>query len=455
MPLRKQTLCLAALLPLAAVTLTGCGGGSNSSPATTGVSGSTPAAVSGFLVSSGSAGAGGGSSPTLNTVSAVTGSAGATVLLVGTHLAGATGVDFGSTPGTAFGINNGGTQITVIAPSGTGTVPVTVLTPGGSLRAGTYTYIPPSTTTGYAEQSRFGNTGTHATGLLTNPGGTATDAAGDIFVVDAPDTAHPRIVKYSSAGTFETTFGDTGTTATGLLGGGNFQTPGQLLSVSGIATDPAGNVYVADGANNRIVKYTSTGTFLTAFGDTGTAATGLLSGNSALVTDPSGDVYASNSGHIVKYSSTGTYLATLDATGGGHLSSPGAAEGVDSSGNLYLTDGSRIVKTSSTGAYLATVAPNYDAQYMGRIGSLTADGTGDVFFTSGTEIWEFPASGRAVSIFGPTPPSNGLVGLGGISVDSAGNIYASDIYSASVFKFTIQTIVSPISPSSGQGASPA
>ncbi|WP_406275660.1 IPT/TIG domain-containing protein [Nocardia sp. NBC_00881] len=80
--------------------------------------------------------------PTLTTVvpnvGPVTG--GTTVVLTGTGLTGATAVNFGGTPATSFTVNSA-TQITAVAPAGTGTVPITVTTGGGTSNGVAYTYV--------------------------------------------------------------------------------------------------------------------------------------------------------------------------------------------------------------------------------------------------------------------------------------------------------------------------
>jgi hypothetical protein len=62
------------------------------------------------------------------------------VTITGTNLTGGT-VKFGTKAATV--VSNTGTVMTVTPPSGTGTVPVTVTTPGGSVSAGQYFYINP------------------------------------------------------------------------------------------------------------------------------------------------------------------------------------------------------------------------------------------------------------------------------------------------------------------------
>lgn len=61
------------------------------------------------------------------------------VLLIGTGLTGATAVMFGSTPATNLIVQFDG-AITAIAPPGTGTVPVTVVTGTGTSNVASYTY---------------------------------------------------------------------------------------------------------------------------------------------------------------------------------------------------------------------------------------------------------------------------------------------------------------------------
>ncbi|WP_228001490.1 beta strand repeat-containing protein [Nocardia australiensis] len=80
--------------------------------------------------------------PTLTSVSPNQGSAagGTTVVLTGTNLAGATAVSFGGVAASSFTVNSA-TQITAIAPPGTGTVQVTVSTAGGTSNGVSYTYI--------------------------------------------------------------------------------------------------------------------------------------------------------------------------------------------------------------------------------------------------------------------------------------------------------------------------
>ena len=80
---------------------------------------------------------------------------GTSVTITGTNLTGATGVSFGSTA-ASFTVNSA-TQITASAPAGTGTVDVTVTTPGGTSATNPpsdqYTYVAEPTVTGLSPTS--------------------------------------------------------------------------------------------------------------------------------------------------------------------------------------------------------------------------------------------------------------------------------------------------------------
>ncbi|MFE9005104.1 IPT/TIG domain-containing protein [Streptomyces sp. NPDC007875] len=65
---------------------------------------------------------------------------GNTVTLSGTNLLGATAVRFGATPALPFTVVSA-TQITAVAPPGSGTVQITAVTPGGTSNGIPYTYV--------------------------------------------------------------------------------------------------------------------------------------------------------------------------------------------------------------------------------------------------------------------------------------------------------------------------
>ena len=108
----------------------------------------------------------------------------------------------------------------------------------------------------------------------------------------------------------------------GGFGTGNGQFIGQL----GVAVDPSGNVYVADSGNNRIQKFSGTGTYLAQWGNAG-SGNGQFDGPEAIAVSPAGDVYVSDwsNNRVQKFSSAGTYLTQwgTSGSGNGQLQRPG------------------------------------------------------------------------------------------------------------------------------------
>jgi cyclophilin family peptidyl-prolyl cis-trans isomerase len=85
--------------------------------------------------------------PTVTAISPNSGAAagGTSVTITGTNFSGATAVKFGSAAATGVTVNSQGTSITATSPAGTGTVDVTVVTPGGTSATSSndkFNYIP-------------------------------------------------------------------------------------------------------------------------------------------------------------------------------------------------------------------------------------------------------------------------------------------------------------------------
>ena len=121
--------------------------------------------------------------------------------------------------------------------------------------------------------------GTNTTALggeLNSPGGLATDADGSVYVVEQ---GNHRISKFDSLGNFQLAWGkdvDAPLVSTGFeictvaasCKAGSFasQLGGELNQPRGVAAGPGGRVYVGDTLNSRVQVFSSTGTFLQAWG---------------------------------------------------------------------------------------------------------------------------------------------------------------------------------------------
>ena len=99
------------------------------------------------------------------------------------------------------------------------------------------------------------------------PSDVAFDAASNTYVADGFG-GNNRVSKFNKVGNFVKSWGKTGSS------------PGQFRELRGIATDAAGNVYVADAGNRRIQVFDGEGNYKFEFGGVGRPAAICISGGS-------------------------------------------------------------------------------------------------------------------------------------------------------------------------------
>jgi len=218
------------------------------------------------------------------------------------------------------------------------------------------------------------------------PGGTAVDAAGNLYV--AALTSH-AVCKITPGGVISHVAG-TGTA--GFSGDGGAATSAQLNYPNHIVLDGNGNLYIADSSNQRIRKVTPAGTISTfaggGFGGDGSAATAAsLNFPSGLAFDGSGNLYIADttSHRIRKVTAADGKINTIAGTGTAGYSGDGAAAAsaqlnspygiaLDGAGNVYVADrlNHRIRKITAVDGKIATIAGNGVQGYSGDGGPATA-----------------------------------------------------------------------------------
>jgi len=182
-----------------------------------------------------------------------------------------------------------------------------------------------TTIAGNGTNGSTGDKGPATSAELNEPCGIAVDGTGNVYISEYQGN-RIRMVD-ASTHTISTVVG-TGTG--GFSGDGGAPTTAQINEPGGIALDSNGNLYIADGLNNRIRKVTVSG---------GAVATGVIStvaGTSSVLFNGDG----------------------IQATAA-NLSYPiGVA--VDSDGNLYIADNGhyRIRKVTEPGGVISTIAGN-------------------------------------------------------------------------------------------------
>jgi DNA-binding beta-propeller fold protein YncE len=242
-------------------------------------------------------------------------------------------------------------------------------------------------------------------GEFNRPRGVATDGLGDVYVAD---TGNNRIERFSPDARFLAKWGRNGGDGSAGLGPGEFNDP------RGVATDGAGNVYVADHGNNRVQKFSPDGHFIAKWGrNGGDGSAGTGNGEfhlpRGLAVDRAGDVFVADKSNnrIQEFTSDGHFTRRWGRNGGD--GSPGTGNGefripysiaVDPSGRVYVADtgNNRIQAFTPAGMFVA------------RWGHNGGDGS------PGTGAGEFK---------GPY----------GVGVDCRGNVYVSDEGNNRIEKF--------------------
>ncbi|MBS1868399.1 MAG: hypothetical protein JSS99_01935 [Actinobacteria bacterium] len=300
---------------------------------------------------------------------------------------------------------------------------------------------------GKGVKSVFGSSGS-AEGQFAAAGATAVNASsGDVYVVD---TYNNRVQQFDADGNFIRTWGwgvadgssafqtCTSTCQAGVGGSGD----GQFDTPQGIAIDQSdGSVYVVDGNNARVEKFTSAGAYVSQFGTAG-SGDGQFSGPQGAAVDPSdGSVYvADTSNHrIEKFDSRGAYVSQFGSEGSGDGQFEGPTRvAVDSTGRIYVLDSgnSRVERFTSAGAF-DEVFDTTDVFLPAEI----AIGPSDHVYIaqwaqdfSEQRVIEVDPAGTLVDTHGVGSTANNSSGL---ALDGTGaTIYLADGFNARVFIMT-------------------
>jgi DNA-binding beta-propeller fold protein YncE len=197
-----------------------------------------------------------------------------------------------------------------------------------------------------------------------------------------------------------------------------------LLGAAGVAR--ADSVYISyDGANNTIQDYTS--------GDiSGDSYNGEMFTNTSLAAesgiafDNQGDLYVANGGNntITEYNSSGVLIATISSN---QLSNPNGLA-FDEYGDLFVGNSGNGEVLEFTPSGLASSTPTVYASGLGSPNGLAFDSAGNLYVADNSEsiIWEVPASGAAPSEFISPGNYSTINHPRGIAFDSAGNLYVAN-----------------------------
>ncbi|MGA9542132.1 MAG: Ig-like domain repeat protein [Candidatus Sulfotelmatobacter sp.] len=249
------------------------------------------------------------------------------------------------------------------------------------------------------------NTGGSIT--LSAPTGIVVDTAGDVYIVD---TGNNRIVEVTAQGAASVV------TITGL-------SPA-LSAPTGIAIDSSGDLYVADTGNNRVVEITAAGA-----GSVISTGSVTLSSPKGVALDQSGDLFIADTtnNRIVEVASGGAAaaLTIIVSSGSATLNTPmGLAVGV--TGSLYIADsGNNRIVTVAAGSTTGAVASIVDGVVLSVPTAVAVDRMGNVFIadTGHNRIAEIDTSANGDVLNVGSLTLNGPLG---VALDVFGTVYIAD-----------------------------
>lgn len=316
-----------------------------------------------------------------------------------------TGSNFGTSTTALKVYFNGvqGTVLTATATEITASVPAAAGTGAVKVEKNSVQVTGPVYTyLGNGSVSTLNLTGSVTT--LNKPTGITRDAAGNLFVCDRDNH---RIVKIAPGGNATVFAGGT----MGFVNGTG--TSAQFNQPYAITIDGSGNLYVGDRINHAIRKITPAGVVTTLAGNgsagfvNGTGAAALFNEPLGVAVDAAGNVYVADyiNSALRKVTPAGVVSTLTSVT-----NIFGVA--IDATGNLYCAQyGNQIVsKYSSTGVYSVI------AGQAGTGGAADGAGTAATF--------NFPA---------------------GITIDANGNLYVTEIFNYRLRKITSSGVVTTLS----------
>jgi sugar lactone lactonase YvrE len=260
------------------------------------------------------------------------------------------------------------------------------------------------------------------------PSGLAVERSGSIVVADS---GNDRILRLTSEGKPLAAWGSKG------------DKPGQFRTPVGLTLDPKGNIYVADNHNNRVQELSPAGKVVRVIGSFGSGP-GQFSLPEDVALDATGDLFVTDFGNsrIEEFSPSGSFLKTIGTPGKGpgELTNPlGIA--IDRHGTIYVTDygNARVQTFSHSGKPL---------EQWGSIGSgpgefsqpegIAVDATGNIYVadTFNNRVQKLSSAGKVLAVSkrskvkDDTRPSD-------VTLDARGRVFVAQYGNSHIVRMTV------------------
>lgn len=232
-----------------------------------------------------------------------------------------------------------------------------------------------TTVAGIGVMGSDGDGGPATAAKLGIPSGLATDRSGNLFICDNENSV---IRKVNAAGIISTICGDATVIGGGYTGDGGPAVRALLSGPEGLATDAAGNLFIAD-ANNNVVRKIATSGIITRvagngyFAYTGDGGSPLAAGVKypvAVAVAPDGTMYITDpDNHLIRKVSGGIITTIAGNGAAGYTGDGGPASAAqlhfpnslstDRLGNLYIADVyNQAIRKINTAGIITTYAGN-------------------------------------------------------------------------------------------------
>jgi len=290
-----------------------------------------------------------------------------------------------------------------------------------------------------------GSVGT-GNGQFKHPAGVASDAQGNIWVVDMENG---RLQKFDKEGKYITKFGKEG------------KGKCELIRPKSVAIDSEGHIWVDDAGNYRVTEFNEAGECFTQFGEMGTKEGQFFDAESIAI-DAKDNIWVGDTYNhrLQEFSSEGKLIKVVQPESGksGHMENPGSIT-IDPAGNIWVVDwmSSRVIEFNEEGSYLREFAfkgiGSGDGQFK-HPDAISVDANGCVWIgdegndrvqvltEEGEYITKFGTSGSGKEQFDFEYPM-------GILAEGNGEVWVTDAHNNRMAKWTIPSLKPTYSSSFG------
>ncbi|MBI4655414.1 MAG: Ig-like domain-containing protein [Elusimicrobia bacterium] len=282
-------------------------------------------------------------------------------------------------------------------------------------------------------------------GEFNSPSYIAIDPINQDFWVS--DTNNDRIQKFNSSGTYilEVASFKSQDTSKGKEKGQTKED--KFNKPTGVAVDSSGNLWVADRNNDRVLKFSSTGAYITTLN-------AQLNKPHGLAIDKSGNLFVAdrNNNEIKKFNPDGQLLLTINTGLEIDFNKPQGAIAVDELNQVYITDrnNDRVLIYDSSGNFIrqfpaATSStpqvevPTYGvANQFNKPDGIFTNALAYVYVadSNNSRIQKFDPYGNTVLVFNKgLNETENLNHPSGVAIDSEGNLFVVDSNNSKVKKY--------------------